>query len=179
MGNALIDRLLRRAPLEPAPALRAYRAAVAAARAPDWYLTGGVDDSVDGRFDMVALMTSLLLVRLEAEGSATAALQAEIIECFVDDMDASIREMGIGDMVVAKHVGRMTGALGGRLGAYRRALAADDLALGEALARNLYRGDPPSRDALAWTVARARRIHDRLQAQPAAALAAGDVAFAP
>ena len=35
-------------------------------------------------------------------------------------MDASLRQIGIGDYVVGKHVGRMMGALGGRLAALPR-----------------------------------------------------------
>ena len=62
-------------------------------------------------------------------------------------MDGQLRQIGIGDVVVGKHVGRMMGALGGRLGAYRDGLAAGDL--GPALVRNLYRGEPPAARALA------------------------------
>ena len=42
-----------------------YQAVVAAARRPEWYVEGKVADSLDGRFDMVAAMLSLVLLRLE------------------------------------------------------------------------------------------------------------------
>ena len=62
-------------------------------------------------------------------------------------MDPQLREIGIGDLLVGKHVGRMMGMLGGRLGAYRDGLAAGDLK--PALVRNLYRGEAPATQALA------------------------------
>ncbi|KAK0350885.1 hypothetical protein LTR94_027207 [Friedmanniomyces endolithicus] len=63
-------------------------------------------------------------------------------------MDAQVRQIGFGDLVVGKHVGRMMGMLGGRLGAYRDGLAgtAD---MDAALVRNLYRGEAPPAEAVA------------------------------
>lgn len=123
------------------PLLPLWEAIVAEARDPVWYTRHSVSDSIDGRFDMVALVTSLVMLRLEREGRV--AETAQLTECFVADMDGSVRQIGIGDMIVGKHVGRMTGALGGRVGAYRAALAAASppSMLVEALDRNLYRGD--------------------------------------
>ncbi|WP_294394709.1 ubiquinol-cytochrome C chaperone family protein [uncultured Sphingomonas sp.] len=115
-----------------------YRAVAAAARSPTWYGEGGVPDTLDGRFDMVVAMLSLVLLRLEAEGDAGRAPSAYLTELFVHDMDGQLRQSGIGDIVVGKHVGRMVAALGGRLGALRQAFADGDL--DEAIARNIYRG---------------------------------------
>src|SRR3546814_14949297 len=63
-------------------------------------------------------------------------------------MDVQLRQEGIGDVFVGKHIGRMVSALGGRLAAYRAALSGE-AELDEAIARNLYRGAAPSADALA------------------------------
>ena len=115
-----------------------YGAVVAAARRPIWYRTGGVPDTIDGRFDMVATILSLVLIRLEGAGEAGRAPSARLTELFVDDMDGQLRQAGIGDIVVGKHIGRMMGALGGRLGAFRAGLAGGDL--DGAIARNLHRG---------------------------------------
>lgn len=160
------------------PAEPAWRAVVAEARVPDWYLAGGVPDTIDGRFDMVALIASLVLLRAESL-EEEARFQVALVERFVDDMDGSVRELGVGDMVVSKHVGRMTGALGGRLGAYRSALAADAApeALEDALARNLYRGAAPDAAALGWTAARVRRLQAQVAQQSLADLDAGRLGF--
>lgn len=116
-----------------------YRAIVAEARQPRWYREGGVPDSVDGRFDMVASVLALVLLRLEDEGLTTRDNQTLLTEAFVDDMDGTLRQMGIGDLMVGKHVGRMMGALGGRLTAYRQAFAGGDLS--DAVRRNIFRDE--------------------------------------
>ncbi len=132
-----------------------YRAVVTEARTADWYLAGSVPDTVDGRFDVVALVLALVLVRLEEVGEAARQFAADLTDRFIADMDGSLRELGIGDPTVGKQVGQMVSALGGRLGAYRDALAGGDL--GAALARNLYRGAAVDPAALDWS---ARRVRD-------------------
>lgn len=138
---SLLDRLI--APRTP-PLAALWAAIAEAARAPLPYQRFGVPDTLDGRFDMVAAVTALVMIRLEALGALKET--AWLTERFVDDMDGSLREIGVGDMVVGKHVGNMVGALGGRIGAYRAALAAADpqAALAEALARNVWRGAVPA-----------------------------------
>src|ERR1700752_3172643 len=96
-----------------------YRAVVARARDPAWYRDGGVPDTIDGRFDMIAAVLALVLLRLEAEGEAGRDPSVLLTEAFVDDMEAILRQIGIGDYVVGKHIGRMMSALGGRLAALR------------------------------------------------------------
>ncbi len=56
-----------------------YGSIVAEARAPWWYAEAGVPDTLDGRFDMVAAILSLVLLRLEGDpdGPAPSALLAE------------------------------------------------------------------------------------------------------
>ena len=154
-------------------ALALYNAVVVEGRQEHWYLAGAVPDSVDGRFDMIAAVLSVVLLRLEAE-PAGAETAARVTERFVDDMDSQLREIGIGDIVVGKHVGRMMGMLGGRLGAYRDGLAAGDLA--PALVRNLYRGAAPDGAAVAHVAAGLTALRDRLAALPIGDLVAGRIA---
>ncbi|MFN2259309.1 MAG: ubiquinol-cytochrome C chaperone family protein [Parasphingopyxis sp.] len=137
-----------------------YAVVVARARDPFWYREGGVPDTQDGRFDMIAAILSLVLLRLEQEGEARASEGALLAEQFIADMDGQLREIGLGDVVVGKHVGRMMGALGGRMAAYRVGLEPDG-DLGAALDRNLYRGTPPPG-------AESEKVADRLQALHAA-----------
>lgn len=156
---SLIDRLLGRRS-DPHAALRPlWNAIVARARAEHWYVEGGVADTLDGRFDMVALIFSLTMLRIEA--SADHGREAVLLtELFVDDMDGQMRQIGFGDIVVGKQIGRIMSALGGRMGAYRTALAADDNDLLEAaLIRNLWRGEAPENSALAHLVTHVRQLH--------------------
>ena len=156
------------------PGAALYARVVAEARRPDWYLAGEVPDTLDGRFDMVALVLSFTLLRLEADDTPAARqLSADVTDCFIADMDGNLREDGVGDQVVPKHLGRMMAALGGRLGAYREA-GQDDAALSAAMAKNLWRGGAVNPDALAYVVAEARRLAARLAPLSASALAAGE-----
>ena len=158
---------------EDAVALALYHGVVAQARLPHWYEAGGVPDTIDGRFDMVAAILSFVLLRLERDPSAAAA-SARLTERFVSDMDGQLRESGVGDIGVGKHIGKMMGMLGGRLGAYRDGLAARDL--GAALERNLYRAGPPAPAALAHTQDALFAFDARLAALPTSTILAGDIA---
>jgi cytochrome b pre-mRNA-processing protein 3 len=164
----LLQRLFGRPDRGTAPAL--YAAAVARGRLPHWYLAGRVPDTVDGRFDMIAAILSLVLLRLEAEPEGVP-LSTLLAECFIEDMDGQLREIGIGDVVVGKHMGRMMGMFGGRLGAYRAGLEAGDLK--PALARNLYRGQPPEDAALAHVEAALLAFHESLAKAPLSLLLGG------
>jgi cytochrome b pre-mRNA-processing protein 3 len=145
---------------------RLYDAVVGAARQPGWYVDGAVPDTMDGRFDAVVLVLALLMLRLEDETGdnprhPAARLSADLADRFITDMEGNLRQDGIGDQAVPKHMGRMMAALGGRLGAYREA-GHDSGMMADALQRNLYRGADVPGPALAWTLAEARRIAARL-----------------
>lgn len=167
---AILDRLFRRgddrAALNPL-----YSAIVRAGRAPHWYVEGRVADSIDGRFDMLATILAIVLVRMESS-EALRAPSVHLTELFIDDMDGQLREIGIGDVVVGKHVGKLLGALGGRIGAMREGMAPDG-DLPAALVRNLYRAADPGADALAHVEARLRALAASLAATSDAALLAG------
>ncbi len=137
-----------------------YAAIIAQARQPDWYQAGNVADTIDGRFDMMNAVLALVLIRMEALGAPAQEPSVRLTEMFVEDMDGQLRELGIGDVVVGKHIGKMMSALGGRLGAYRQALAGD-APLAPVLERNLYRGAPVSAEALTFVEGRllALRAH--------------------
>lgn len=157
---SLIDRLFHRT--DPRGSMAPlYHAVVARGRAVHWYVEGAVPDTLDGRFDMIAAILSLVLIRLEKAEKPQESVW--LTELFIDDMEGQLRQIGVGDVVVGKHVGRMVSALGGRLSAYREALNHDgDLAA--ALSRNLYRGEPVAAGALADVETRLRAFFQALQA---------------
>ena len=150
-----------------------YCAVVAQARLPAHYGAGGVADTVDGRFDLIVLHLWLLSRRLRGEGEAGAALAQALLDTTFDDMDRSLREMGVGDLGVGRKVKAMAQAWRGRSEAYERAIGEDDAqALALALGRNLLNGGDGCR--LAAYVGDAERA---LAAQPGARLLAGEVVF--
>jgi cytochrome b pre-mRNA-processing protein 3 len=132
-----------------------YDAVVDRAREPAWYREGAVPDTIDGRFDMVAAVLALVLLRFDREGEAAAQESALLTEMFIDDMDATMRELGIGDVVVGKRVGKLLGALGGRMVRFRDAVGTGG-DFEAAVARNVFRDAPPSQQALAFVASRLR-----------------------
>ncbi|MDQ4088337.1 MAG: ubiquinol-cytochrome C chaperone [Pseudomonadota bacterium] len=157
----------RREALEPL-----YRAIVAAGRDPGWYREGKVPDTLDGRFDMLAALMALVLLRLEKEGDGLREASVLLTETFIDDMDATLRQIGIGDYVVGKHVGRMMSALGGRLTAFRAAREGGRR-FDDAVRRNIFHDAPPSDEAVCWVAARLEQLSRGLDAHPAEALLEG------
>ena len=149
-----------------------YGAIIDEARQPGWYRDGGVADSVDGRFEMVSTILAFVLMRLEQLGEAAQLPSAQLAEVFVEDMDGQMREIGIGDVIVGKHIGKMMGTLGGKLGTYREALA-EGTSLDEALVRNLYRGDAPDAVALGTVRNGLLALHEALGFVPLETLLAG------
>lgn len=132
----LFDRLLGRKPAE-ADMRPLWHRVVEIAREPQWYAHGGIADTVPGRFDCISLVLSAVLIRLERD-PALRHPAARLTELFVTDMDGQLRQSGLGDLVVGKHIGKLMGALGGRIDALRAALAeAEDTALIEAIGRNV------------------------------------------
>ncbi len=150
-----------------------YDAVVALARRPHWYLDGAVPDTLDGRFDMVSSVLALVLLRLDALDAREET--ARLTERFVTDMDGQLRQRGIGDLVVGKHVGRMMSQLGGRLSAYREGFAeGGDLA--GAIDRNIHRGAAVPQAARAHVEQGLRTVADGLAARDLPTMLAGDIA---
>jgi len=152
------------------------------ARQPHFYASAGVPDSLDGRFDSVALHAFLVLNRLKRENDARAASLAQnLVDYFVEDMDRSVRELGVGDMGVARRVKQMAQALYGRAAVYEQAVAAaNDALLTTALGRNLYgtrENVPP--DEIALVARYVRAAATALSGQSIDALVAGQIAFPP
>lgn len=140
-----------------------YRAVVAAARDPFWYREGKVPDTIDGRFDMVTAVTALVLARMECLTEAEAKRDSVLLtEQFIADMDESLLEIGVSDHSVGKHVGRMVGALGGRLSAFRQASPGGSF--NAAVRRNIFHEAPPGGEELAMVALRLQAFAHALTA---------------
>lgn len=120
---------------------RLYGAIVAQAREPVFYRDMTVPDTVEGRFDLLVLHMHLVNERLAALGDEGKALGQDLLDRFFEDMDASLREIGIGDLSVPKKMRTLAEAYLGRSATYAPAIVAgDDAALAAALARNVFAG---------------------------------------
>jgi cytochrome b pre-mRNA-processing protein 3 len=143
----MLFQLFRRTPRAESIA-SLYGMIVAQARAPAFYQTYGVPDTVNGRLEMVMLHAILVLRRLEGEAAPLRALGQGIFDLFCRDMDDTMREIGVGDLAVPRKMRRIGEAFYGRQAVYRAALAAgDDAPLAAALERNVFAGAPKGEQA--------------------------------
>ena len=126
---------------------------IAQARTAAFFTLFRVPDTMDGRFDLVALHAWLMLEPLESDPAVAQALVNEIFLQF----DEALRDLGTGDVGMNRRLKTLASAFYGRLQAYRNTSTQEDLA--QAIRRNLYRGAPerkPQADALATYVMRSR-----------------------
>ena len=120
-------------------ARRLYDLLVARARAPVFHAEFLVPDTIDGRFDLVALHAFLILEALKSQGSAGAKLGSQLASMIFAGFDDALRELGVGDFGISRRIKAMANAFYGRLEAYGATPSEEALTL--ALLRNLYRGD--------------------------------------
>lgn len=156
-----------------------YAAIVAQARHPAFYRDADVPDSLDGRFDVLVLHMFLFLRRLKREGEVASEVGQLVFDTMFADLDQDLREMGVGDLGIAKRVRKMASAFYGRTAAYDDALdgyLAHPEPLESAVKRNIF----PDREVGEG----ARRIASymascdgALRAQTTAALLKGEVSF--
>lgn len=157
---------------EPNIAAPLYAEVVAKARSPHWYVAGRVPDTMEGRFSVLATLLALTDLRLEAGGDEARKASVGLAEAFVHDMDSQLRQDGVGDPVMGKRVGSLVGALGGRLGAWRKAIAGEE-SWEAVTGRSLYREKVPSDEALAHSVDELRRFWRALEGRSDEALIGG------
>ncbi|WP_226018598.1 ubiquinol-cytochrome C chaperone family protein [Novosphingobium sp. FKTRR1] len=133
---SLLSRLFGQKPDDRAAARPLWHRVVEIAREKEWYRDCGVADTLAGRFDAITLILAIVLLRMEREETLIAP-SVRLTELFVEDMEGQLRESGVGDVVVSKHMGKLMSTLGGRLGAYRTALESGEAAMAEAVTRNV------------------------------------------
>ncbi len=119
-----------------------YNRIVAQARQPGFYRNFSVPDTVDGRFDLMVLHLWMILRQLRPTAEAGSSLSQALFDHFCSDLDANLREMGVGDLAVPKRMQGYGEAFYGRATAYDAALAIGREALAQALCKNVLNGGP-------------------------------------
>ena len=136
-----------------------YAALVAEARRPAWYVEGGVADTLDGRFAVLASLVALAILRLEGGGEEAVRGSVALTESFITDMDAQMREQGFGDPSVGKQVRSMVGALASRVDRWRHARAGA-VEWADAVRFSVYRDALPAAETAATYAGEALRRLD-------------------
>ncbi len=116
-----------------------YGMIVTQAREPLFYRDLAVPDTVNGRFDLLLMHLWIVLRRLRGIKDGVELSQA-LFDHFCADMDANLREMGVGDLAVPKRMRSIGEAFYGRTTAYDLALSDGAEALAQALCRNILDG---------------------------------------
>lgn len=164
MGS-LLSKMLN--PGEPSQiADKLFARLVAQARQPDFFRELGVPDTMDGRFEMIALHAFLIFQRLKGQGDKAAAVAQMLYDNLIKDMEASLRQLGVGDAGVGKRVRALTEALHGRIKAYETALGGSQIDMEGALRRNLYGTIDPDMDTVRAVGNYLRRAKESADTQP-------------
>jgi len=158
-----------------------YGLIVAQARLAPFYADLGVPDTLEGRFEVIALHNWLVMRRLGRGGADEVAFSQALFDFFFADMDLALREIGVGDLSVGKKIKDMAQHFYGRVKAYEAALdpgAAAD-ALVAALDRNLYGSTLPEPWQTRVMAGYVRDQEAHLSRFPLERLTAGHVDFLP
>jgi cytochrome b pre-mRNA-processing protein 3 len=121
-----------------------YCSLVEQARNPVFYEQYAVEDTLEGRLDMILLHMFLMVRYLKNSQQDTQRLIQILQEVMIRDIDRSLREIGVGDMNVGKQMKGVGASWLGRLKVYTDAVDAldaggDKQLLHEALLKNIYR----------------------------------------
>jgi cytochrome b pre-mRNA-processing protein 3 len=152
-----------------------YDSVVERARQPLLYTDFAVSDSIEGRFELYSLHVILLLHRLKGQGPQATDTAQALFDTFISQLDHALREIGVGDLSVAKKMRKLGEAFYGRAKHYDAALDAEaDSELEALIGRTVFEGagEAGRVDALAAYV---RRVRAALAAEPLETLLEGRV----
>ena len=98
---------------------------VAQSRSPVLYL-GGLPDTVEGRFEALALHVLLVLRRLRHLPAPADDVAQELVDHVFAHLEIALREVGIGDMGIPKRMKKIAGAFYDRTRLYDPPIEARD-----------------------------------------------------
>ncbi|MEM7661734.1 MAG: ubiquinol-cytochrome C chaperone family protein [Pseudomonadota bacterium] len=75
-----------------------------ASRQKELYQNGWAEDTLDGRFEQVAVHSALLMRRLREEDAGGRALAEEFMDQIFSNLDYGLRETGVGDASISRKV---------------------------------------------------------------------------
>ncbi|MFL5082886.1 MAG: ubiquinol-cytochrome C chaperone family protein, partial [Microvirga sp.] len=95
-----------------------HRRIAEAARDPALYARLGVADTVEGRFACLTLHVVLVLRHLRRLPAPAREVAQELVDFVFRQLDASLRELGVGDMGVPKRMKKLAHAFYSRAAVY-------------------------------------------------------------
>ena len=119
-----------------------YQKIVKFSRNKIFYTKYKVPDTIDGRFDMLVLITIVTVFRLSKIKDEGIKLSQNIFDIVFKDLDYSLRELGAGDVSVANNMKKLISSYMGRQKIYLKAFKNDDEKfLAKAFKNNIFRNN--------------------------------------
>ena len=119
-----------------------YQKIVKFSRNKIFYTKYKVPDTIDGRFDMLVLITIIVVFRLSKIKDEGIKLSQQIFDIIFKDLDFSLRELGAGDVSVANNMKKLISSYMGRQKIYLKAFKNDDeMFLAMAFKNNIFRNN--------------------------------------
>ena len=119
-----------------------YQKIVKFSRNKIFYTKYKVPDTIDGRFDMLILITIIVVFRLSKIKDEGIILSQNIFDIVFKDLDFSLRELGAGDVTVANNMKKLISSYMGRQKIYLKAFKNDDEKfLANAFKNNIFRNN--------------------------------------
>ena len=107
-----------------------------------FYTKFKVPDTIDGRFDMLTLITIIVVFRLSKIKDDGIKLSQKIFDIIFKDLDFSLRELGAGDVSVANNMKKLISSYMGRQKIYLKAFKNnDEKFLAMAFKNNIFRNN--------------------------------------
>jgi cytochrome b pre-mRNA-processing protein 3 len=157
-----------------------YNSILSQARLPIFYTDLGVQDTIDGRFDMIVLHAHIFFNRLKDSTTEAHEISQAVFDLMFADMEQNLREMGVGDVGVSKRIKTMAEAFYGRAMAYANGMhEQDNSLLISALKRNLYRNSEVRDQIIVDVSSYMRDQVAYLKSQEISQLIQGKVTFMP
>ena len=119
-----------------------YQKIVKFSRNKIFYTKYKVPDTIDGRFDMLVLITIIVVFRLSKIKEEGIKLSQKIFDIIFKDLDFSLRELGAGDVSVANNMKKLISSYMGRQKIYLKAFKnGDEKFLAMAFKNNIFRNN--------------------------------------
>ena len=114
-----------------------------------FYTKYKVPDTIDGRFDMIVLITIIVVFRLSKIKDDGIELSQKIFDIVFKDLDFSLRELGAGDVSVANNMKKFISSYMGRQKIYLQAFKNNDKKLlAKAFENNIFRNSVQKRNLI-------------------------------
>jgi len=155
-----------------------YQKIVKFSRNKIFYTKYKVPDTIDGRYDMLVLITILVVFRLSKIKDEGVVLSQKIFDTIFKDLDFSLRELGAGDVSVANNMKKLISSYMGRQKIYTKAFNINDKnSLALAFKNNIYRNNDQKKNLILLLSTNILKINKKLELIEDNKILSGDFEF--